>query len=134
MDIAHGAIHDPCWNLQGSDHLRTIDIPRGSEENPAISGILQEDRGVSDLQFHTDLKKEVCLTQCLDEAGFGLDEVRVFLVFGEHSDFHLFAPYFLRKVPQIWNRGTDLQGFSLGMDKGGNEYQRKKKKRPYKAL
>jgi hypothetical protein len=25
-------------------------------------------------------------------------------------------------------------GGSLGMDKGGNEYQRKKKKRPYRAL
>ena len=62
MNIAHGTIHKPCWNLQGDDRLGTINISRGSGQDPAISGILQEDRGVSDLQLHTDLKKEVCLT------------------------------------------------------------------------
>jgi hypothetical protein len=111
MNIAHGTIHNPCWNLQGSDHLRTIDISRGSDEDPAIPGILQEHGGVSDLQLHTDLKKKVRLTQCLDEAGFGLDEMRVFLAFGEHSNLYLVTPYFLRKVPQIWNSGADLDGF-----------------------
>jgi hypothetical protein len=136
VNIAHGTIHNPCWNLHGGYYLRTVYIPQGPDEDPAISSILKEDRGVSDLQLHTDLKKEVCLTQCLDEAGFGLDEVGVFLAFGEHSHFHLITPYFPYNIPKIRNGGTDLEGLgrSLGMDKGGNEYQRKKKKRPYRAL
>ena len=111
MNISHGTIHSPCWNLQGGYHLRGIDISRGSDEDPAISGILQEDRGVSDLQFHTDLKKEVCLAQGLDETGFGLDEVGIFLAFGEDGNLHLVTPYFLCEVSKIRNRGTDLEGF-----------------------
>ena len=91
MDISHGTIHDSCRNLQRGDRFRAIYIPRGSDEDPAISGILQEDRGVSNLQLHTDLKKKVCLAQGLDEAGFGLDEVGIFLALGEDGNLHLVA-------------------------------------------
>src|SRR4030042_458269 len=111
MNISHGAVHSPCWNLQGGYHLRAIYIPRCSDEDSAISGILHEDRGVSDLQLHTDLKKEFCLTQGLDEAWFGLDKVGIFLAFGKDSDLNLITPYFLCKVSKFWNRGTDLGGF-----------------------
>src|SRR3990172_7364039 len=101
MNISHGTIHYSCWHLQGGYHFRAIHIPRGSDEDPAISGILQEDRGVSNLQLHTDLKKELCLAQGLDETGFGLDEVRIFLTLGEDGYLNLVPPYLLCKIPKI---------------------------------
>jgi hypothetical protein len=99
MDITHRTIDWSSRNFHGGYHFGAIYVPQCSNENPVVSGILQEDRGVPDLQFHADLKKEVCLTQGLDEARFGLDEVGIFLAFGEHGDFNLVTPNFLCQVP-----------------------------------
>ena len=118
MDISHGTVHRPCWNLQGGYHLGAIYKSRGSNEDPAVSCILQEDGGVSNLQFHADLEKEVCLTQRLDETGFGLHEMRVFLTLGEDSDLNQVPPYFLGKISEVGNRSTDLKGFGIPLCKG----------------
>jgi len=86
MHVAHGTGDLAGRNLEDLDRQRRVQIVFSPRLNFSVAALLDERGQPPDFELPPDDDEQIRTLQFQDEAGFGLDEVRILLPLGNRLD------------------------------------------------
>src|SRR5260370_40175272 len=109
MDIAFRARDGSLRNLENFSELRRIQISRRGWLDISVATLSDQRRKPADLQLQSHTDQEIGVTQLQQEAGFGIDKVRILIAPGQRLNINLVAANFLGKRREVRKRSNHLQ-------------------------
>ena len=110
MHVAHRAGDLAGRDLQDLHVQRGVEVAGGAELNLRIAALRDERRQPADLEFPPDHDQQVGVRLSFeDEAGLGLDEVRILVALAKRVDRDLVAADFARDRGEILGGRTTLR-------------------------
>jgi len=109
VHVAHRTRDVSTRDLENLSGQGRVEIPLSARLNLAVSALLLERREPPDLQLAADQHQQVGSLELQDEAGFGLDEVRILVPLRNRLDRNLVAADLAADRREIFRRGYDVQ-------------------------
>ena len=106
--VAHRSRDRACWNLEDSGRQGRIEISSSTRLDSRVPALLDERRKPAALQIAADHNQQVGAHELENEAGLGLDEMRVLVPARDGFDGDAIAAYFARQRCQILRRRHDV--------------------------
>src|SRR5260370_28405504 len=82
-------------NLENFSELRRIQISRRGRLDISVATLSDQWRKPADLQLQSYADQKIGVAQLQQEAGLGIDKVRILIAFGQRLNINLFAANFL---------------------------------------
>ena len=116
MHVTLGARYCALRNFEDLGELRSVEISVCSALNSPVAGLRDQWRQPANFQVETHTDEQVGVPQFQQEAGFGLDEMRILISPGDRLHIDSITSDLLRQSGQIGGRGDDNE--LLGKGKG----------------
>src|SRR5229473_1066730 len=101
MDIAFRARDGSLGDLQNFSKLGCIQVACGGGLNISVAALSDQRRKPADLQLQSYADQEIGMAQLQQEAGLGIDKVRVLIALGQRLNINLVAANFLCKRREV---------------------------------
>ncbi len=110
VDVAHRAGDLAGGDLEDLRGERGVEVAVRPHLDLRVAALLDERRQPADLQLPAHGHEEVGLGELQDEAGLGLDEVRVLVAAGDRLHLDPVAAHLAGEVGQVLGAGDDVDG------------------------
>src|SRR5216684_4562614 len=109
MDITFSARDSSPGDLENLSELRRVQITSRCGLDIPITALGDQRRKPADLQLQSYADQEIGMAQLQQEAGLGIDKVRVLIALGQRLNIDLVAANFLGNRREVSKRSNHLQ-------------------------